>query len=310
MKHGSRLPPFKSLRAFQIAGKHLSFKMAADELFLTASAISHQVRNLESFLGVELFQRKTRALEFTDAGQKYFTYLDEMFCRLEAETHQLASEYNRKILRLCVPPFFASSLLLPRLASLQLIMPDVDIQVTSQPSLMNVHPADADLSILLGEDEWPYLETTTLFNRHILTACSPALKQSLKLKKFTDLNNTTLLAHENRPYSWRYWAESLGIEQPKAGKIFRFDSMSAVVQGAVQGLGVAIVSWPLSQPLFDSGDLVPAFGENITTSEKFYIAHRPEETDRKEVALLKKWIIEAFNQQNINALYYNMHEKN
>ena len=95
MKTRKSLPSLKSLRAFQIAGRHLSFKDAADELFLTASAVSHQVKNLEDYLGIELFLRKTRALELTDPGKKYFEFLDGMFTRLEAETHQIRADYGR-----------------------------------------------------------------------------------------------------------------------------------------------------------------------------------------------------------------------
>ena len=110
MKPATRIPPLRALRAFQAAGRHLSFKKAAEELCVTASAVSHQVKNLESFLGLSLFIRKTRALELTGAGQKYLEFLSEMFARLEAETHQLRAEYGRSIIRLCVPPFFANEL--------------------------------------------------------------------------------------------------------------------------------------------------------------------------------------------------------
>lgn len=118
-----RMPSLRSLRAFQTAGRHLSFKLAAEELCLTASAISHQVKSLEAFLDLDLFVRKTRALEFTEAGKKYFDFLDSMFARLEMETHQLWAQYGRGMIRLCVPPFFASEILLPKLHDFQAIMP-------------------------------------------------------------------------------------------------------------------------------------------------------------------------------------------
>src|SRR5210317_1204216 len=106
MNKQKKLPSLRSLRGFQVAGKHLSFKLAADELYITASAVSHQVKSLEGFLGIDLFIRKTRALEFTEPGRTYFEFLDSMFARLETETHQLWSQYGRGMIRLCVPPFF------------------------------------------------------------------------------------------------------------------------------------------------------------------------------------------------------------
>lgn len=294
MKARKNLPSLKSLRAFQIAGRHLSFKDAADELFLTASAVSHQVKNLEEYLGIELFLRKTRALELTDPGKKYFEFLDGMFTRLEAETHQIRADYGRGVIRLCVPPFFASQLLLPKLSEFKSLMPDTDIRVTTQPTMMKTHPADADLSILLGSGEWPGLETTPLFSHRIMTACSPGLKKKFGFSSFSDLDGRTLIVHEHRPRSWEIWAKALNIPPPKPGKVFRFDSMSAVVQAAVQGHGVALVSWPLSESLFKSGALVRALDDEVNMGEKFYVAHREEEQEREEVARLIDWIVEEF----------------
>ena len=294
MKPSTRMPSLRALRAFQVAGKHLSFKLAADELYITPSAVSHQVRNLESFLGIDLFFRKTRALELTGAGRKYHEFLDGMFERLESETHQLLTEYGRHIIRLCVPPFFANELLLPRLKTFQEMMPDTDVRLTTQPSLMKEHPADSDLSILLGSDEWPGLVTYPLFPRRIVTACSPALQKKAGFSDHADLDGQTLIVHENRPYSWVNWAQALDIRPPKARKIFRFDSMAAVVQAAAEGLGVALVSWPLSRSWFESGALVHALNEEVDTGEQFFLAHRPEEQARTEVMDIIDWLLEEF----------------
>lgn len=294
MNTNKRLPPLRSLRAFQVAGRHLSFKDAADELFLTASAVSHQVKNLEEFLGIELFIRKTRALELTDAGNHYFEFLDGMFARLEAETHQMRAEHGRNVIRLCVPPFFASELMLPKLSKFKSLMPHTDIRLSTQPSLMKVHPADADVSILLGSGEWPDLQIEPLFTRRIMAACSPKLKKKFNFKKYSDLDGRTLIAHEHRPRSWENWAKALNIPTPKPGMVYRFDSMSAVVQAAVQGHGVALVCWPLSDNLLQSGKLVRVFDDDVDTGEQFYVAHRPGELNRKEVARLVGWIIEEF----------------
>jgi LysR family glycine cleavage system transcriptional activator len=288
------MPSLRALRAFQVAGRHLSFKLAADELFITPSAVSHQVRNLESFLGIDLFFRKTRALELTAAGRNYHEFLDGMFARLEAETHQLLTEFGRRIIRLCVPPFFARELLLPRLNSFQQVMPDTDIRVVTQPSLMKEHPPDADLSILLGSGDWPELVTYPLFPRRIVAACSPELKRKAGFKKYADLDGQTLIVHENRPHSWVNWAQALDIKPPRAGKIFRFDSMAAVVLAAAEGLGVALVSWPLSERLFKSGALVCALEDEVDTGEQFYLAHRPEEQQRPEVENIIEWVLKEF----------------
>lgn len=294
MTPSSLIPPLRALRAFQVAGQHLSFKLAAEELCVTASAISHQVKNLESFLGFDLFIRQTRALELTDAGKNYHDFLSGMFSRLEAETHQVRAEYGRQIVRLCVPPFFAQELLMPKLEEFHALMPETDIRLFMQPSQMKQHPSDADLSILLGSGDWPDLETIALFRRRILTACSPGFKKKSGIKRHRDLDGLTLIVHENRPNSWVNWARAVNTTPPRPGKVLRCDSMAAVVQAAAQGLGVAIVSWPLSERWFSDASLVPALNDRVVTDEYFNIAFRPADAKREEVAALRDWMVEEF----------------
>ncbi len=296
MNPTTRLPSLRSLRAFQVAGKHLSFKKAADELFLTASAVSHQVKNLEAFLGLELFRRSTRSLELTPAGQTYFRFLDGMFARLETETHQLWAEYGRRMIRLCVTPFFASEVLLPKLSDFQAVMPDTDIRVSTQPSLMQEHPAEVDLSILLGNGDWPDLVTYPLFERQLVVAAAPKLLKKFDASTERSLDGQVLIVHENRPNAWSNWAAERGVEPPRAGKILRFDSMSSVVQAAAQGLGFAIVSWPLSRKWFKSKALAKAFDQQWHTGEHFYLAHRPDDPERLDIVSLIDWILERFKE--------------
>ena len=294
MNKQKKMPSLRSLRGFQVAGKHLSFKLAADELYVTASAVSHQVKSLEEFLGIDLFIRKTRALEFTEPGRTYFDFLDGMFARLETETHQLWSQYGRGMIRLCVPPFFANEILLPKLHDLQAIMPGTDIRVGTQHSLVKEHSAETDLSILLGNGDWPDLVTHPLFARRLVVAAAPSLLKGFDSTSFESLNGQTLIVHENRPDAWSNWAKALDTEVPVAGNVLRFDSMSTVVQAVSQGLGFGIVSWPLSQNWFRSGALKKVFETEWVTDEHFYLAHRPEESERPDIVKLIDWIISEF----------------
>lgn len=291
MNKTPRLPSLKSLQAFAVAGRHESFKQAAEELFLSASAVSHQVKNLEEFLGFDLFVRKTRALELTEAGQQYYEFLDSMFARLESETHQLRTEFGRSVIRLCVPPFLANELLLPKLDDLETLIPDTDIRLSTQTSLMQQHPAEADLSILLGNNDWPELVTYPLFARRLVVAAAPSLLKGFDAKSFDSLNGQTLIVHESRPNTWNNWARALDIDPPVAAKILRFDSMSTLVQAAARGLGFAIVSWPLSDNWFQSGSLVKVYDTEWVTDEHFYLAHRVDEDLRDDVASLKDWLL-------------------
>jgi LysR family glycine cleavage system transcriptional activator len=294
MNKRKRLPSLKALRTFQVAGKYLSFKDAADELFITASAVSHQVKGLEEYLGMELMTRKTRSLVFTSAGKKYFEFLDEMFERLESETHQLWAEHGRKMVRLNVPSFFASELLLPKLNALNALIPDIDIRLNTLPSAMAEHSSEADLSILLGADDWPNLTTHRLFAGHLVVAASPSLMKEFDSKSYKSLDGQTLIVHESRPDGWVDWAKDIGIETPTAGKILRFDSMTSVMQALSRGLGFGIVYWPLSDSYFHSGSIVRVFEAYPETNEDFYLAFRPEDGKRPEIITIIDWLRQEF----------------
>lgn len=290
----TRLPSLRYLRTFQVAGRHLSFKDAADELAVTASAVSHQVRNLEEFLRIQLFHRLTRSLKFTEAGEKYFLFLDAMFSRLESETQQLWAEFGRDIIRLCVPPFFLSEVLLPRLRSSGMTSERIDFSVTTQSSAECQHPADADLSILLGDPMRGDLTTHRLFPRKVVVACSPEYWDSHTIDDYEDLNGKTLLVHEKNEDSWASWANSVGVPAPVPGKLLRSDSMSAIATAARQGLGIGLMSWPLGRHWFIDGALRRVFDEEVETGNYFYVALRSEDANRQKVRELRDWVITEF----------------
>lgn len=289
-----RLPSLKYLRTFQVAGRHLSFKDAADELSITASAVSHQIRNLEQYLGVRLFHRLTRSLELTDAGKNYFLFLDTMFSRLESETQQLWAEYGRAIVRVCSPPFFAEEALMPRLDMYHSSLAQTDIRVTTQSSAMTDHSSDADLSILLGDPQRRNLSTHRLFVRKTVVASSHEYLKEHPIDHYDDLNGKTLLVHDTWPDAWETWAKTVGAKTPLPAKILRSDSTSALARAAKQGLGVALISWPLGRNWFHEGSLCRVFDEEVDTGDFFYVALRSDDMDRVEVMEFREWIISEF----------------
>jgi LysR family glycine cleavage system transcriptional activator len=290
----TRLPSLRYLRTFQVAGRHLSFKDAADELAVTASAVSHQVRNLEEFLGIRLFDRLTRSLKLTDAGAEYFDFLDTMFARLESETEQLKSEYGRTILRLYVPPFFLSEGLLPRLHASETTSQQIDIRVSKQSSAETAHPPDSDLTILLGDEKRQSLKTQRLFPRSVVVACSSRYLDKHPIKTYDDLNGATLLVHEKNEDSWDNWAKQVGARAPLPGKLIRSDSMSAIARAAQQGLGVGLISWPLGRDWFGEDSLVRVFDEEVPTGNFFFVAMRAEDAERREIQDMCDWVMTEF----------------
>jgi LysR family glycine cleavage system transcriptional activator len=286
-----RLPSLKFLQTFQVAARLQSFKAAAEELFVTPSAISHQIKALEEQLGLALFQRGVRTLTLTDAGANYLEHINDIFSKLESVTEQLRMRYGRTIIRLNVPSFFANELLLPRLASFSQSREETDIRIETTFSAPKTHPPEADLSIVVGSGPWEDLTVHELFPQSFIAACSPSFLIENSIDSYDDLNGKTLLVHEERREAWERWSTGLGIEPIKPNRLVRLDTMSAVVRAAEQGVGVALVPSRLSADRFNAGGLVRLFDAELTTNESYVLLHRPEDRSREDLQELTQWIL-------------------
>jgi LysR family glycine cleavage system transcriptional activator len=285
------LPSLKFLKTFQVAAKLKSFKGAAEELFVTPSAISHQIKALESQLGVALFERGVRSLTLTDAGAHYLEHISDIFSKLESVTEQLQMRFGRSIIRLNVPPFFANELLLPRLASFSQARGQTDIRIETAFSAPKSHPPEADLSIVVGTGPWDGLTVHELFAQSFIAACSPGFLIDNPINDYSDLNGKTLLLHEERRDAWERWALGLKIAAIKPNRLVRLDTMSAVVLAAEQGVGVALVPSRLSADRFTAGGLVKLFTAELTTNESYVLLHRPADRAREDLQELTRWIL-------------------
>jgi LysR family transcriptional regulator, glycine cleavage system transcriptional activator len=285
-----RLPSLKYLKTFQIAAARESFKAAAEELFITPSAVSHQIKALEEQLGITLFERGPHSLALTEAGRSYLRHMDTVFARLEAVTEQLQVHYGRSLVRLHIPPFFATEMLLPRLQAFLDAQPDTDVHINTVFAPLQTHPADADLSIVVGPAPEDGHACHKLFSQSFVPACSPTLLQRQPIDVVEDLNQHTLIVHEARRDGWQRWAETLGIElRPK--KIVRFDTMYTAAHAA----GVALVSSRLGNDRFSQGSLVKPFDIELETGESYFLILRKEDTARPDIQALTQWMLQEFS---------------
>jgi LysR family transcriptional regulator, glycine cleavage system transcriptional activator len=287
-----RLPSLKFLKTFQVAASKLSFKAAAEELFITPSAVSHQIKALEEQLGVALFDRGAHSLTLTEGGRNYLQHMDSIFSRLESVTEQLQARYGRGVVRLHITPFFATEMLLPKLTLLLEAQPETDIHINTVQALES-HPADADVSIVVNAAPEDGLTCHKLFSQAFVPACSPDLLARHPIKHVSDLNRHTLIVHEARRDGWDRWAEIQGIElRPK--NIIRLDTMSAAAQAAEHGVGVALVSAHVATDRFQQGSLVKLFDTELQTGESYYLLVRPEDAIRPDVRALTQWLLDEF----------------
>jgi LysR family transcriptional regulator, glycine cleavage system transcriptional activator len=289
-----RAPSLKFLKTFQIAATKQSFKVAAEELFVTPSAVSHQIKTLEDQLGIELFDRGPHSLSLTEAGSSYLREIELVFSRLEAATEQLRERFGRGVVRLHIPPFFASELLVPRLQTFAAERMVADIHINTVDAPLQSHPYDADLSIVVGAAPEQGLACHRLFEQSFVAACAPELRKTLR--NYEDLNNHVLLVHDARRDAWDRWAEACGLARLQPRQLIRFDTMNETAHAAEQGVGVALLSPRLSAQRFLANKLVRAFDCELSTGESYFLIHRHEDAGRSDVATLKRWLLKEFGQ--------------
>jgi LysR family glycine cleavage system transcriptional activator len=288
-----RTPSLKAIKTFQIAAKHSSFAVAANELCITPSAVSHQIKTLETQLGLPLFSRGARALALTDAGARYLEQIDDLFVRLESVTEQLRVRFGRSSVRLHVPAYFASDLLLPRLSEFSKLHDGVDLRIDTSGGHGRAHPAEADISIVVGSGPWNGLVAHTLFAQTLVPACAPELLAEKPVKRYEDLNSHTLLVHEARRDDWDRWAANVGMKALNPAQIVRIDSMSAATRAAEKKIGIALLPAELSRRKFTSGRLVRVFDDELVTSEDYTLLVRAEDENRDDIRALCAWLVES-----------------
>ena len=284
----------RGLRTFCVAARYESFKAAADELFITASAVSQQIKSLEEELGLQLFERGTRDLKLTDVGNSLFETLSPIVDQLDEVVAGFKKAGLRKSVRISVQPFFASEYFVPRLSEFTAKHPEIDIQVGTSDEAAEKLPADADLAIRLFRNPPPGTRADRLFPLRMVPAGSAGFRKSIKVKDRRIVSDFPLIVHATRPKAWNEWSHSAGIAIPDEAKITRLDSMIAVVRAAEQGIGAALVPVPIAEQWFRQRTIVRLFDEELVADVSYFLVSPDEKAEDPAVDTLRAWILERF----------------
>ncbi len=284
----------RGLRTFCVAARYQSFSTAAEELFITASAVSHQIKSLEEELGDQLFDRSGRELSLTETGKELYDDVNPLIEQLDAVAAKYKKGAVSRSVRISVQPFFASEYFVPRLSEFTAEHPEIDIQVGTSDESAEKHPADADLSIRLFRSPPPGMTSNLLFPLRMMPAGSPEFRKSLKVKNKKIISEFPIIVHETRPKAWAQWASRWGIELPSETKVIRLDSMIAVVRAAQRGIGAALVPVPIGDLWFKEGSLVRLFNKELVADVSYYLVCAPEFEDDPTIAGLRDWILQNF----------------
>ncbi len=284
----------RGLRTFCLAARHNSFRQAADALFVTASAVSHQIIRLEEEIGTPLFDRQPRAVALTPAGQSLYEELRPLIDELDAAVVRHRGTGSRETLRISVQPFFASELFVPNLNEFTKRHPEIDLEVQTSDEASEKHPSKADVSIRIFKSTPEELNAKRLFSLKLVPAGSPELKQRLRTKGKTIVTDFPRVVHESRPKAWESWQQKTGIRFSEDSKLVRLDSMIAVARAAERGLGAALVPTQLSDSWFKSGKLVRLFDDELETTDAYYLVYREEVARRSTVQHFEDWVLQKF----------------
>lgn len=288
----SRLPPLNALRSFEVAARHLSFTKAADELFVTQAAVSHQIKALEQDLGVPLFRRMNRAMVLTDEGQALLPYVRGAFEQLNTGVRELEQFCCSGALNVTAPPSFASEWLVGRLGRLQLAHPDIDIRLNASTRVVDLMRENFDCGIRHGCGDWPGLVAYRLFQPSLKPVCSPALLKGEKpLKTPCDLAHHTLLHALDSPDEWQLWLRAAGIDSIDANRGLHFDSGDLAMKAALSGIGVAIGRTPLLDADLAGDLLVEPFDITLHSDCAYYFIVPEAAADQPKIQAFRGWLL-------------------
>jgi len=294
-------PPLGALRAFEAAARHRSFKLAADELHVSPSAISHQVKHLEDILGFDLFHRSARSIELTPAGTKFFPYLRDAFDHIWAGTRAVRAAQRPEVISVQTYSTIAVRWLIPRLGSFRQCHPEIDLRVITTQVDADFDDESIDVGLMIGWPKNPLLNNVYLFSPTIFPVCSPDVAATLDCP--AALAKATILQVHPSPSDWLQWLEAQRVDRndpdtldldaidPDGG--LRFDSYDHALKMAARGLGVAIAMQPYAAEDLANGTLVPAFtGKDVPARGVWYISYVENRLKGANSQAFAQWLIQ------------------
>lgn len=289
------LPPLNSLRAFEAVARRSSFKAAAEELFVTPTAISHQIRQLETHLGLRVLERTPRAVRLTAEGSVLYEATTSGFTEIARAVAQLRRRQDPAILTLTSTTAFLSHRMVPRLTELRRLLPDVDLRLHASDAIVDLHSGRVDAAIRYGKGPFAGVASIPLRDDVFGPVCSPALG----LTRLEDLRQATLIHIDGRQVpvpspDWPRWCAEAGLRDVDTQAGVRFPDSTLAVQAAIAGHGVAIVSLVLVADALAAGLLVAPFAP-VLRGETYHFACAPDLEARPDIVALRDWFLDVMS---------------
>ena len=283
-----RLPPLNSLRLFEAAGRHLSFRTAADELDVTSSAVSHGIQSLEDWLGTPLFVRTSRGLSLTDAGATYLPSVRNVLTVLASASEQIPARGRQSRLAISASPTFAGRLLLPRLSCFAKRHNSLNIDIDTSYHAVEFPRDGFDVAIRLGKGGWAGLAAVPLLTELLVPVCSPELLR--KLGSAPALRDAPLIHLSSVSEDWITWARITGGSDIDCKRGLMVDTIQMAIDAAVEGLGIALGRRPLVDQELSAGTLVTIGMPAARAESGYWLVGLPETLARPDIVEFRQWL--------------------
>ena len=284
------LPPLSLLSAFEAAARHESFTAAANELDLTQSAVSRQIRALEDMLGAPLFHREKQKVRLTTVGEAYALQIGDALRHITSATLAVRENPQGGTLNLAILPTFGIRWLAPRLAAFQQAHPGITINLQTRIEAFDFGLENIDAAIHYGSDGWPGAQLALLMRETVVPACSPQVLAQHRCTAPTDLLAAPLLHLASRPDAWEKWFADNGVShQPLQG--MRLDQFAMAAQAASSGLGIALMPRFLIERELESGELVVALDRPATSAGAYYLAWPSTRDGYPPLTAFRQWLL-------------------
>jgi DNA-binding transcriptional LysR family regulator len=290
------LPPLDLIEGFEAAARNLSFTRAGAELHLTQSAVSRQIKALEDWLGVPLFERRTRSMVLTSQGESLYLAVPDVLRTIEKVTREIRHEQLARSLTVTTTPAFASLWLIPRLASYTREHPQVDVRISTSTAFVDLERSNVELAIRFTGVAPPG-NAMKLFEEEIFPVCAPELLKNRKkpLSTPAHLRHHVLLHYDdpdNRVawLDWPTWLEAIGLTGFKAAGTVRFSQYDQVVVAAASGQGIALGRTPLLKRMLSEGKLVAPFSSRSVGPRAYYVITSTRSANNPDVSEFVEWL--------------------
>ena len=286
-----RLPSLNALKAFEAAARHESFTRAAEELFVTQGAVSHQVKALELELGVKLFNRERQRLVITEAGRDYLTAVRDAFDRIAIGTERLLQRQSSGVLIVSTSPDFAAKWLVNRLGRFAEEHPNIDLRVSATLHHVDFAREDVDLAVRHGDGNWPGLDVVRLSSEQLFPVCSPKLLTARsRLTRPADVLKFTLIHVDDRK-DWTRWLEAAGVHDVELTHGPVLNRVSMAIDAAVDGQGIVLARTTLAATDLINGRLLRPFAQELRLSKTYWIICPKATTTLPKIITFRDWLV-------------------